>query len=110
MEGNYSLEEKLDFIKIAILKYIPVRYIYLFGSHVYGDATSDSDIDIYAIAPDDFEEDMFLHGRICRELANLKIYEIDLHIVNEGIFNKFKSLSRFENTIYMKGSVLYVAT
>ena len=110
MENNYTLEEKLDLIKNAILKYIPARYIYLFGSYAYGTSTSDSDIDIYTITPDDFEGDMFLHGRICRELADLKIYEVDLHIVNEGIFNKFRNLSRFEKTIYEKGDVLYAAT
>ena len=101
------MEEKLEIIKETILKHIPAKYIYLFGSHAYGVPKEDSDIDIYVVTPDDFVEDMFLHGTICRDLANIEIYEIDLHIATESIFNKYRSLSRFEGTIYEKGNMLH---
>jgi len=108
MENNYTFEEKLAHIKSTVLKHIPVaRYIYLFGSHAYGNPTDRSDIDIYVVTPDEFEEDMFLHSTICRELANNKIYEIDLHLATEQIFDKFRHLSRFEGTIYEKGSMIH---
>ena len=103
------MEEKLEKIKEIILKHIPAKYIYLFGSHAYGVPTEDSDIDIYVVTPDDFVEDMFLHGTICHELVNMKIYDIDLHIATEEIFNKYRHLSRFERTIYEKGNMVYAS-
>ena len=69
MENNYTLEEKLAHIKEAVLKYVPAKCIYLFGSYAYGKPTERSDIDIYVVTPDDFVEGMFLHGDIRCELA-----------------------------------------
>jgi len=41
--------EKIDSIKDSILKIVPAKYIYLFGSYAYGNPTEKSDIDIYLV-------------------------------------------------------------
>ena len=39
--------DRLNNIKESILKYVPAKCIYLFGSYAYGNPTDESDIDIY---------------------------------------------------------------
>ena len=107
IENEYSFNEKIEHIKKAILKYAPAKYIYLFGSHAYGEPSEISDIDIYAVLPDDFEIDFFLKANIRRELANNNIYEIDLLINNESNFNYRKTRSLFENIIIERGSLIH---
>ena len=46
-----NLIEKIENIKTSILKYVPARYIYLFGSFAYGNPNYNSDIDIYTVIP-----------------------------------------------------------
>ena len=40
-----NFAERLNNIKESILKYVPAKYIYLFGSYAYGNPTEKSDID-----------------------------------------------------------------
>ncbi|MDR2900409.1 MAG: nucleotidyltransferase domain-containing protein, partial [Treponema sp.] len=47
-----DLSEKIDTIKDSILKNVPAKYIYLFGSYAYGKPTEKSDLDIYLVTPD----------------------------------------------------------
>ena len=107
MENNKTLNEKLSLVKDAVLKYIPAKYIYLFGSHVDGNASDDSDIDVYVVYPDYVDDDIFFYANITGELCEKKIYDIDLHYSNESHFNKYKNLSRFQKTIFEKGILLY---
>ena len=107
MEENELISEKIQHIKDAILKYVPARYIYLFGSYAYGNATSSSDIDIYAVIPDEAKEDFFLYAKIIRELANIDIYEIDLILKTESKFNYRKTRSLFEKIICEKGKLIH---
>ena len=41
-----NIVEKIDTIKDSILKFVPAKYIYLFGSYAYGNPTEESDIDL----------------------------------------------------------------
>ena len=107
MDKTFTLEEKINHIREIILKNVPAKYIYLFGSYVYGEPSEESDIDIYAVIPDELEKDPFLRGRILGELGEMKIYEIDLVIKNESRFNFRKERSLFENTIMEKGRLIY---
>jgi len=43
----------LDKLKELIITAIPVEQIYLFGSHAYGAARQDSDLDLYVVLKDD---------------------------------------------------------
>ena len=107
MKKEMDFDEKLSHIKEVILKNVPAKYIYLFGSYVYGEPSADSDIDIYTVIPDEIEKDPFLRGRILGELGEMKIYEIDLIIKNESSFNYRKERSLFESIIQEKGKLIY---
>ena len=110
MENKLTFDEKINFIKEAILKHVPAKYIYLFGSYAYGEPSEDSDIDVYAVIPDEIENNTFLWADINGELREQEVYDIDFHIGNESVFNKFRHLSRFEETIFEKGIILYERT
>ena len=107
MENIFDIEEKIDRIKSAILTHVQAKYIYLFGSYAYGKPRADSDVDIYAVIPDEAEGDMFLHGTILWDLIDFTSPEIDLILCSESKFHKLKTLSRFEETVYEKGRLLY---
>ena len=46
---------KIENIRDAVLRYVPAKYIYLFGSYAYGTPTEKSDIDVYIVTPDDVD-------------------------------------------------------
>ena len=102
-----QMVEKIDDIKESILKFVPARYIYLFGSYAYGNPTEKSDIDIYTVVPDGINNLTELYANIIVDLSYKEIYFIDLFLNNESIFNKRKIENIFEKTIYQNGKVLY---
>jgi predicted nucleotidyltransferase len=102
-----NIANRLDDIKESILKFVPARYIYLFGSYAYGAPTEESDIDIYTVIPDDIKNLTELYAKIIVDLSYKKIYFIDLILTNESIFNKRRIENLFEKTIFQKGIVVY---
>ena len=102
-----NLIDKIEDIKNSILKFVPAKYIYLFGSYAYGTPTAESDIDIYTVIPDNINNVTELYAKIVVDLSYKKIYYIDLFLNNETSFNKRKTENIFEKTIYQKGTVLY---
>ena len=102
-----AIETKLEHIKQAILKYVPARYIYLFGSYAYGEPTEESDIDIYTVVPDDTQNLLMLYGDIKCELDSFFIFNIDLLIVRENKYYYRKSGSMFEENICKNGRLIY---
>ncbi|MDR2718996.1 MAG: nucleotidyltransferase domain-containing protein [Treponema sp.] len=99
--------EKIGNIKESILKFVPARYIYLFGSHAYGDPTEESDIDIYVVTPDNTGNFSELYAKIIGDLGDKKIFFIDLLLGRETVFNTRKKDNIFEKTICQKGKLLY---
>jgi len=104
LDATDNLIEK---IKDTILKYVSARYIYLFGSHAYGEPTDDSDVDIYVVVPDETQSYLELYGKIIADLSLKKIYFIDLLFNNESSFNIDKEKCLLEKTIINKGKLLY---
>ena len=102
-----NLNEKIDDIKESILKFVPARYIYLFGSYAYGIPSEKSDIDIYIVIPDGISNLTEIYAKIVIDLSYKKIYFIDLFLNNETIFNKRRMENIFEKTNCQKGKVLY---
>jgi predicted nucleotidyltransferase len=43
------LTDRINNIKASILKFVPAKYIYLFGSYAYGNPTEKSDIEIFML-------------------------------------------------------------
>jgi len=102
-----NLVEKIEDIKDSILKFVPARYIYLFGSYAYGAPSDKSDIDIYIVTPDGVGNLTEIYAKIVVDLSYKKIYSIDLFLNNETMFNKRRVENAFEKTVYQKGRVLY---
>jgi predicted nucleotidyltransferase len=99
--------EKINSIKESILKFVPARYIYLFGSHAYGNPTEESDVDIYIVTPDDVNNFSELYAKIIVDLSDKKIFFIDLLLNTESVFNSRKVKNILEKTIFQKGEVIY---
>jgi predicted nucleotidyltransferase len=99
--------DTLDNIKESILKFVPAKSIYLFGSYAYGNPTEESDIDIYVVTPDDTNNFSELYAKIVGDLGDKKIFFIDLLLGRETSFNTRKEKNIFEKTICQKGKLLY---
>jgi uncharacterized protein len=102
-----AFTEKITTIKESILKFVPAKYIYLFGSYAYGNPTEESDIDIYVVTPDDINNFSELYTQIIGDLGDKKIFFIDLLLGRETVFNNRKEKNIFEKTICHKGKLLY---
>jgi predicted nucleotidyltransferase len=101
------LTDRINNIKESILKFVPARCIYLFGSYAYGNPTEKSDIDIYVVTPDNIHNFSEIYAKIIGDLGDKKIYFIDLLFGRESVFNARKNEHIFEETIYQKGKIIY---
>lgn len=107
-ENIEKISEKLEVIKEVILKKVPAKYIYLFGSYAYGEPTKDSDIDICVIVSPNYRKDrVWVSGEIMCILSKLKISCIDVFIQKENVFRKDMKDYRLQNQILLKGLLLY---
>ncbi|MCL2025678.1 MAG: nucleotidyltransferase domain-containing protein [Leptospirales bacterium] len=102
-----NIIEQIDTIKDAILRFVPAKYIYLFGSYAYGNPTEKSDIDIYIVTPDDISNFSELYAKIIGDLGDRKIFFVDLIFKTESVFNARILKSNFEKTIFHKGKIIY---
>ena len=48
-----AVNNKVNNIRDVVLKHVPAKCIYLFGSYAYDAPTEKSDVDIYVVTPDD---------------------------------------------------------
>jgi len=103
-----SINNKLNIIKEAILKYVPANTIYLFGSYAYGKPNKNSDIDIYAVIPDNFDKNIFdTLGEIANFVYPYGILNMDLFLVKKSKFLFYTENSSFEENIFNNGIILY---
>ena len=102
-----NFTEKMDIIKETILKFVPARYIFLFGSYAYGNPTEKSDIDIYIVTPDNIDNFSELYTKIIGDLGDRKIFFVDLILKTESVFNERLVKSNFEKIIFTKGKKIY---
>ena len=102
-----AVSSKIENIRDAVLRHVPAKYIYLFGSYAYGEPTEKSDIDIYVVTPDDTTDFSQLYAKVIGDLSRKKIFFVDLLFASESSFNKRRLNRKFEKTIYSKGRILY---
>jgi predicted nucleotidyltransferase len=106
-KSMYDLQGKVSDIRKSILKFVPARYIYLFGSYAYGNPTEKSDIDIYVVTPDNINNFSELYAKIVGDLREKEIFFIDLLFGRESVFNARKVKNIFEKTILQKGKIIH---
>ncbi|MDR2607744.1 MAG: nucleotidyltransferase domain-containing protein [Treponema sp.] len=99
--------ERMSLIKESILKNVPAKYIYLFGSYAYGKPTDKSDIDVYIVIPDNTTSISEIYTKIMVDLSIKKIFFVDLLLSRESVFNTRKTENILEETVYQKGKILY---
>ena len=104
---NVIIDERINHIKESVLKFVPAKYIYLFGSYAYGNPTEKSDIDVYIVTPDNINNFSELYTKIIGDLSDKKIFFIDLSMNTESVFDARKKKNIFEKTIYQKGKIIY---
>jgi len=102
---NFS--ERINIIKESILKNVPAKYIYLFGSYAYGKPTDKSDIDIYIVIPDSITSITEVYTKIMVDLSIKKIFFVDLLLNRESVFNIRRTENILEETICQKGKIIY---
>ena len=102
------IRNELNILKDIILKTIPVRRMFLFGSHAGGKPRIDSDLDIYIIMPDYAKIREIDAMRLIRKaIRDKKTMPVDIVVSKEGSFNKRKSLITIERQIEKDGILLY---
>ncbi|MFP3042518.1 nucleotidyltransferase domain-containing protein [Treponema primitia] len=102
-----NIVEMTNVIKESVLKFVPAKYIYLFGSYAYGMPTEKSDVDIYIVIPDNIVNISEIYAKIIGDLGDKKIFFIDLLLNRETIFNERIKENILEKTIYQKGKMIY---
>ena len=100
-------EQDIENIRDSILKFIPAKCIYLFGSYAYGIPTEDSDVDIYVVTPDGTKDFSILYAKILGDLGRKDIFSIDLLLSTESGFNNRKEKFILEKIISQKGRMIY---
>lgn len=101
--------QKIDTLKDILVKTYHPSAIYLYGSHVWGNADEESDMDVLVVVDQSDEKQYRRSVRGVRALRGLKINEdIIVHTRQE-----FEELSRDVSTLCHKikkeGAVLYEA-
>ena len=104
---DIEIQQEIDLIKEGVLRAVPAKAIYLFGSHAYGTPNNDSDIDIYVVVPDDVVSLPELQGGIRELLWGKKTKELDLLMSRSSSFNQRKNGPTLEGMVARKGTVLY---
>ena len=99
--------EDLDFIIQKIVENMPVKYIYLFGSHAYGQPNADSDIDLYVVLHECEGNMREFRMKIKMVLAKSELWDIDILINTESDFKQRVIDYTLEEIVATKGKLLY---
>jgi predicted nucleotidyltransferase len=109
-----KFDGKIPFITSLITSSIDKKYlkkIYLFGSYAYGKQNEDSDIDIFVIIDDNYDDWKAYMDTMHKFWNNdtIKVIPSDLIICKESEFNEAlqRNSKNLENVILKEGMVLY---
>lgn len=98
------------------LKKLNSEKIILFGSHAYGTASDESDIDLIVVTNDEFypknyRERMDVQLKVSKAISEItKKIPIDLIVYTKPMYKRFLDMdSLFSREINQKGKVLYEA-
>lgn len=102
-----EISNDLALITEAVTAAVNPIAIYLFGSYAYGTPHADSDIDIYAVVPDNVQDTLELNSKIRYSLFHKQRKPLDLLIGKRAYFEKRKQSPTLENIIANQGIKIY---
>ncbi len=85
------------------------RRIFLFGSHAFGNANQQSDLDVLVVVPDATEDVRATASAIRVGISGLVELPIDVIVERESVFAERSALPTIERTILRTGVSLYAA-
>lgn len=102
------IQDELNIIKDIIIRTVPVKRIYLFGSYAQGKANADSDLDIYVVIPESADiREIDAMRMIHRAIRDKKSMPVDVVVGKEKKFNRRRTAPTIERTIVQEGAVIY---
>lgn len=102
------IQNELETLKSIIVKTVPVKKIYLFGSHANGIPNKDSDLDLYVFMPESANiREIDAMRLIHRAIRAEKTIPVDVVVSKEIKFNRRKAAATIERTISLEGVVVY---
>ncbi|MEA4884885.1 MAG: nucleotidyltransferase domain-containing protein [Clostridia bacterium] len=100
--------DELSVIKEIIVNTVPVKRMFLFGSHAYGTPDAESDLDIYVVLADDANmREIDAMRLIRRSTRDTKTMPVDVVVSRENVFNQRTLAPTIERQIVQEGVVLY---
>ena len=106
--GNADMEERirdeLSVIREIIVNTVPVKRMFLLGSHAYGTPDAESDLDIYVVLADDADmREIDAMKPIRRSIRDRKTMPIDVVVGRESEFNQRISAPPLSGRLCRKG-------
>lgn len=106
---NRISHEQLDKIVLRLVDALSPRRIILFGSHLYGQPTRDSDVDVMILVGDD-GSDRFEFSRRGYAALRGSPLPVELHFRTVSAFDRRATVpASLEHEILQKGRVVYAA-
>src|ERR1035438_8072229 len=100
--------EKVDLAVKAAIEVAQPSRVFIFGSWARGEATTDSDLDLAVLVPEERKSEIpELRRQINRQLEPIRM-SIDLILVSEESFSKFRaSINSLYYKIANQGKLIY---
>lgn len=103
-----QIKNELNTLKNIIIKTVPVKQIFLFGSYAYGTPHADSDLDLYIVLQDSAQiREIDAMKLIRKAIRDHKTMSVDIVASKEQSFNERKKLASLERLILREGLAIY---
>lgn len=102
------IQDELQILIDIIVKVVPVKQIFLFGSFANGTPHPDSDLDIFVVIPDNTDiREIDAMKIINRAIRDKKTMPVDVVVSKTNKFNQRKASPSIERQIAEEGLVIY---
>lgn len=97
-----------DMLKNIIIKTVPAKSIYLFGSYAYGRPNEHSDLDFCVVVPDNIGmREIDVTFQLRKAMRGSKSMPVDLIVEKESDFRRRLGTATLEREISENGVLLY---
>lgn len=103
---KYETNADLQYIKVALIKELYPKKIYLFGSFARGEENEDSDYDLCLILDNNVPKTMEQYVKAYKAIRK-RSHPVDIIIYNEKEFDEKKSKNSIEKKVEEEGVILY---